>query len=198
MRCWVVLILWAASSVATAKEDREAAKDDYAEGMKLYNLGDYKNAREKFRAAYLAYPDPIFLFDIGQSSRMLGDGPDAVQAYRAYLREKPDAPNRSSVEGFISDAEREIARKAAEKPPTETVGPTEPAKKPTVATAPAPSPQPTAPQAEARPRRWWVWAVVIGAVVVAAAAATVIAVLAAPKDVPIPTTTAGNAVVVFP
>ena len=198
MRCVAVLILFVAATAA-AKEDRDAAKENYAEGMKLYNLGDYRNAREKFRAAYLAFPDPIFLFDIGQSSRMLGDGPEAVRSYRAFLREKPDAPNRAAVEGFITDAEREIARHAAEKPPTETVGPGEPTKTPPPTTAvEKPTPTTETHPTEAKPTRWWVWLAIGGAVVVAAVVAAVLAVELAPKDVQIPSTTAGNVGVVFP
>lgn len=98
-------------AVATGDEERGTALSSYDEGMKHYNLGDFRTAREKFRSAYLSVADPAFLFNIGQASRMLGDAEDAIRSYRAFLRERPESPNRSLVEKFIAQLSDELKRR---------------------------------------------------------------------------------------
>lgn len=58
-------------------------------GTKRYNLGDYQAALEAFKAACLAKPDPVFLFNIAQCHRQLADYGAAEKSYRAFLRVMP-------------------------------------------------------------------------------------------------------------
>src|SRR5206468_2181702 len=97
-----------AGARAYADEDKPAAKRHYEEGMKQYNLADFKTAKQEFKAAYLAFPDPSFLFNLGQCARRLSEPEEEVNYYRAYLRAQPDTPKRAEVEGFIHDAEAEL------------------------------------------------------------------------------------------
>jgi tetratricopeptide (TPR) repeat protein len=150
MRALIAVALLAAAPPARAQDDAPHAKALYQAATRLYNVGDFRQALEKFKGAYLAKPDPSFLFNMGQCYRQLADPESAARQYRAYLRESPAAPNRAEVLRFIDDAEAEIARRAAQKPPT-GVMPVEkppaqeeapPREEPLVAAAPPPKEEP--------------------------------------------------------
>jgi tetratricopeptide (TPR) repeat protein len=118
--CAVVALAGGAGRAAAA-EDAAAkqAKVLYERGMKLYNLSEYQQALDAFKAAYLEKADPVFLFNIGQCYRRMGNHERAADAYRNYLRNYSRAPNRADVEKFILDAEAAIAENArrATQPP---------------------------------------------------------------------------------
>jgi hypothetical protein len=128
----LLISLLLCTAVAHAGDDKGKAKAFrayYEEGMKRFNLGDYADAVANFKNGYLAKPDPVFLFNLGQAYRMMGDMASAAREYRAYLREVPAAPNRAAVEKFLADAEEELRRRSTIVPPTGTLPlPNEPAK----------------------------------------------------------------------
>jgi len=66
----VFVALCAVASVAHA--DDAEAKRRYARGLKAYNLQEFKVALDEFRGAYVEKPDAVFLFNIGQCQRNLG------------------------------------------------------------------------------------------------------------------------------
>jgi tetratricopeptide (TPR) repeat protein len=176
----------------------------YEEGMMHYNLREFPEALASFREAYRLKPDPAFLFNMGQCHRMSGQWSEEVYAYRRYLADRPNAPNRPEVEQFIATAEEQIKRQAAAAPPTNTIPPeTGP---PT--TPPNPNPTPAAPVvvAPTEPippphtdtpvyRRWWLWTVV--AVVVIGAGLGVGLTLGLSHDGPEPSTSGGWMAVKF-
>ncbi len=198
MKTIAMLLLLCGSARA---EDRAAAKAHYNEGMKYYNLGNFTKAREEFQAAYLKYPEPVFLYDIGQCSRMLGDHEDSIRSYRAFLREQSGTPMRADIERFIAEAQEAIRKRAVPTAPTGTVAPGElrPA-----APEPHPAPEPsvaevtTTDTAPSPPKRKWLWvglgagaAVLVGVVVGVAVA------MSGGKDAPVPMTTLGGNAVNF-
>lgn len=124
---------------ARADEASEKAKHHYEEGMAHYNVGEFREALGEFKSGYFAKKDPVFLFNLGQCYRQLGDPESAARQYRAYLRVVPEASNRAAVEKFITAAEAEIQRRQASQPPTE-VRPPAPSSTP----APAPVAEPVA------------------------------------------------------
>lgn len=160
-------------------EDKAAARAAYAEGRRHYDLNEFTQALESFKRAYVAFEDPVFLFNIAQCHRQLGNRDDAIKFYRSYLRNQPDAPNRDEVNATIARLEGEIAEqkrrdrqaaeaaKAAAPPPaTAALAPT-PTTTTLVATAPAPTHRTPVY------KKWWLWTIVG---VVAAGAAAGIAV----------------------
>ncbi len=181
----LVVALVTVAAQARADENKVAAKHHYEEGMKRYNLGDFAAAKTEFKAAYLAVPDPSFLFNLGQCARRLGEPEEELNYYRAYLRAQPDTPKRAEIEGFIGDAEAELKRRAAERPPTAIEAPKQ------LGAAPAPVETPAQ-------RRWWIWAVVGGGVAVAAGVVALVLALVLPNNAPDPSTSAGVATVRFP
>jgi tetratricopeptide (TPR) repeat protein len=78
----------------------------YADGSRQYDLREYAKAIEAFRKAYDLYPQPLFLFNIGQAYRQLGDCDSARGFYRNYLVKIPAADNRDQVERFLAEMDR--------------------------------------------------------------------------------------------
>jgi tetratricopeptide (TPR) repeat protein len=137
---------------ARAGDNRRAtAKAHYETATRLYDIREYDKALVEYKSAYLAQPDPAFLFNIGQCHRKLGQNQQALNFFQEYLKKaSPDDPNRSQVEARIRDIEAEAklqaeaaqaAAAATPAPAPEVVPPA-----PTPATA-AVAATPTAPAA---------------------------------------------------
>ena len=95
--------------------DERQAESTYEEGMKLYNLGEYEKALEKFKQGYMQKSAPAFLFNLGQCYRKLGREDEAIQKYQAYLRSgRPEEPQRTNVESLIREMEEAKAKRVAE------------------------------------------------------------------------------------
>jgi tetratricopeptide (TPR) repeat protein len=125
------------SSPATAQDDVEAAKAHFHRGTRLYEVGEYRQALEEYKAAHLAKPDPAFLYNIAQCHRQLGDLDQAVTMYKRFLTASPNAVNRGEVEKRVAELEGELAKRK---------GAVDAQSAPVPASAPAPSPlQPLAP-----------------------------------------------------
>jgi len=127
----LTLGLWA--KAACAETDTEAAKRHYREGTSHYDLGEFKQAIDSYKAGYRIKSDPVFLYNIGQSHRMLKEYDQAIAAYKAYLRNRPDAPNRKEVEAKIEDMRSEQNAKGGSSAATD---------KPVVVIPPPPDPSP--------------------------------------------------------
>lgn len=178
MRSCFAVVLCATLLGGTARaEDREVARAEYRQGSQLYDVGEYKQALDSFKAAYRDYQDPTFIFNIAQCYRQLGDIAQAGREYRMYLVKMPDASNRDDVRALISKLEVTLAQEQAAKaaPPPGTASPSgmQPAmpatsnKQPTTAdstlTATAAGPR---PRTRLIAKQWWFWtstaAVVVG------------------------------------
>jgi len=114
-----VTALWASPAWA----DKEAARAHYKEGQKLYDLGKFSDAAVQFEKGYELHSDPVFLFNLGQCYRQLGNTERALFFYRGFLRNKPDTPNRPQVEQLIADLEK--AQETTTQPPVEAMPPDE-------------------------------------------------------------------------
>jgi tetratricopeptide (TPR) repeat protein len=102
-------------AVADTEDDRALAraKKLHREGEKLFALGKFAAALEKYEAAFEAKPLPGFLFNIGQCHRNLGDFDAAIFSFNKYLKLAPDAKNRAAVEEYIAELEREKQKSSA-------------------------------------------------------------------------------------
>ena len=149
----VVLSLGGSGQIAQAGEsDKVTAKAHYEKGTRLYEIREYDKALLEYKAAYLAQPDPAFLFNIGQCYRKLGQNQEALSFFQEYLKKaSPDDPNRHQVEARVRDIEADTKLKAeaaqtAPPPSTPNLAPNLPLPAPTPipaqATPPAPLPAP--------------------------------------------------------
>jgi len=125
------------SATASAEEDPGSAKQEakarFMSGQRHYNLNELSEALADFKDAYRLYPDPVFLFNLGQCERQLGHHEEAIRFYRNFLREQPKAPNRQEVLHKIEEMEADIKSRPPEvdRPPSVgTSGPVTPAAEP--------------------------------------------------------------------
>ena len=51
----------------------EKARDHFQQGQRLFTVSRYREALEQFKNAFLAVEDPVFLFNIAQCHRLLGE-----------------------------------------------------------------------------------------------------------------------------
>jgi hypothetical protein len=144
----VALGAWGPTAEAS-DNSRATAKARYETATRLYEIREYDKALLEYKSAYLAQPDPAFLFNIGQCYRKLGQNHEALNFFQEYLKKaSPDDPNRSQVEARVRDIEAEAKLQAeaaqaaaAPVPPPEVVQPV-----PTPAIAPVAA-APTVPAA---------------------------------------------------
>ena len=128
-----------AAAGPSEKALRAAAKALYESGREHHLAGKYAEALAEYRKAYELYPSPSLKFNMAQAARLLGESGLALQYYREYLEESPDATNREMVLGWI-EALEDLA--------LDEPAPTEPPKKdpepPPVVEKPVPDVMPTA------------------------------------------------------
>lgn len=147
----VIALVCVLASVAYA-DNKELAKEAYTEGKRHYDLGEYQEALEAFKKAYLNYEEPVFLFNIAQCYRQLDDKPAAIRSYKAFLRNWPKAPNRDMVERLIAELEAAPAQPAAAAAAPAHAATAPPATPKPAATASAtPAPRPTTAPGSAEP-----------------------------------------------
>jgi len=123
---WALAILFLAiAGPAWSDDPKQEAKARYTTGQSHYNLNEFQEALQDFKEAYRLFPDPVFLFNVAQCERQLGNLDEAIRFYRSYLRNKPRAPNRQEVERRIDEMQAVIDAKklASEKPPVNLVPP---------------------------------------------------------------------------
>jgi hypothetical protein len=165
--------------------DKVKAREHYRIASQHYDLGEYKDALDGFKEAYRNYEDPVFLFNIAQCHRQLGNKLDAIRAYRTYLLKVPDATNREAVRDMVAKLDKQLADEAAAKrePPQGTLTPGEakPVEKTVPQTpvepppqvksdepppAPIPAPAETVEKPKETPvyKKWWLWTIVGGVV----------------------------------
>ncbi|HEY1585425.1 MAG TPA: tetratricopeptide repeat protein [Polyangia bacterium] len=117
------LVLAALSSPARADEATRIAMEHFRKGTRAYDLGHFTEAAAEYEKAYEAKENPALLYNLGQAYRGAGEHQKALNAYRAYLRNAPDAPNREEVTHFIEALRHtiEVQKAMAEKPPVGTL-----------------------------------------------------------------------------
>src|SRR4051812_43667006 len=152
----VLGVLAATPSLAQAQTEaqKQEAKDHYAKGRRLYDVGKYMEAIDEYQKVYFLTDDPNMLFNIGQCYRLSDRPEEAVRFFRNYLRRAPaTASNRADVETKIAALEKvveERKRTGVTSPPPAsgqvTAPPVEPTPPPPPGTSPpgglAPPPPP--------------------------------------------------------
>ena len=137
----LVLLLMSGRPSRAADPRLDAARAHSQEGDSYYKLEKYTNAIAEYEQAYLAKPDPSFLYNIAQCHRLMGQGAEAIKFYRRFLKDAPTAPNRAVAEKHIRDLEE--ASSGTQPPAAPSVTTSRP---PPVAPAPIsviPPPQPS-------------------------------------------------------
>ncbi len=141
---------WAADATAGRKHLRKASQ--------FVAKGNCKAALPEFTRAYQALKDASILFNRGECYRKTNQPSKAVDDYKQFLEEIPDAPNRTQVQARIAELEghRELPPPMMPPPaPASTVtspvappaaAPASPVAAPAANTAPPPAaPEPLLP-----------------------------------------------------
>jgi tetratricopeptide (TPR) repeat protein len=105
----VLAALLAGRTAHAADPKTEKAREHYLQGDAFYKLDKYADALHEYEQAYIAKPDPSFLYNIAQCHRLMGDRADALRFYRRYLKDAPGAPNRAIAEKHIRELEAALA-----------------------------------------------------------------------------------------
>lgn len=126
-----------------AEDDKAVARAHYETGTRLYELREYAEALKQYKAAYLAKPDPAFLFNIGQCLRKLDRNTAALEFFQQYLKKAPpDNPNRGLVETLIHNIQAGLS---ADKDPFDKPAAVKTAPPPATEVTPLPAPSPVPP-----------------------------------------------------
>jgi hypothetical protein len=133
-----------------AESDKAIARAHYETATRLYEVREYAEALKEYKSAYVAKPDPAFLFNIGQCYRKLGKNAEALDFFQQFLKKAPaDEPNRAQVEERIRNIKSGLS---PDQDPFDRSRAQSPAPAP-APPAPAYLPQPAPPPPSA-PARW--------------------------------------------
>jgi tetratricopeptide (TPR) repeat protein len=162
-RVTLVAVVVSLAALAHA-EDKAKARQAFESATRHYDLTEYREALTAFKEAYRNYPDPSFLFNIGQCHRQLGEKEQAIKFFRNYLSKVPNAPNREAVRSVIAHLEQlsEQERRTKSSPPLGTIQPNEATPANTPPTAPLTVTTPSQPPPARTPiyKKWWLWTAV--------------------------------------
>lgn len=104
------------------------AKELLEKGNRHYRVKEIEKAIELYKQGALVEDAPVFLYNLGQCYRMLGQYEDAIWHYERFLdRRNPTGEVRTYVEEFITDMKAELEQRAKSKEPTEPGPDTPPA-----------------------------------------------------------------------
>lgn len=93
-----------------ALADSETDSDEaYALGVRLFEAERYEAAERAWLRAHALDRNPAFLLAIADTRERRGDEPGAVAMLEQYLAERPDAPDRVSVEARIATLQKSRA-----------------------------------------------------------------------------------------
>jgi tetratricopeptide (TPR) repeat protein len=112
---------------ASAQDPRsEAAKAQYLKGQSAYDLGKYREALQRFEAAYELKPVPALLFNIAQCHRKLGHLEQAANLYRSFLRADPRSAQAEQAQSLLVQVEAAAARRSTSPDPPASLQPLTP------------------------------------------------------------------------
>lgn len=103
---------WAASCPPPPSDDnqtrRKLAKEWFARAEESESAGNRDAAVRQYACSLRLVPHPSTAFNLAVAAERSGDPSMAADAFRAYLRLMPDAPDRTAVEGRIDRLEKQI------------------------------------------------------------------------------------------
>ena len=110
IRAWVLAVValsWVPLA-ARAEDDREQALDLFEQAEDRYREGDLSGAIELLTRARTLHPEPVLLYNLARAYEGLGRFEEALEAYRQYLVEEPEARDRGAIERRIASLSQEL------------------------------------------------------------------------------------------
>lgn len=109
-----VIVCLAALSSMSAHADEAAEREAralFTDGNQRLNAGDFEGALERFQRAYVLFPNPKILLNIGTTYRELGRSAEAANAYARYLEDPAAEPQRrAEVEELLRELDATVGR----------------------------------------------------------------------------------------
>jgi tetratricopeptide (TPR) repeat protein len=91
-----------------AQPAREEALDLFEQAEDRYREGDLTGAIELLTRARSLHPEPVLLYNLARAYEGLGRFDEALEAYRQYLVEHPEARDRGAIERRITSLSAEL------------------------------------------------------------------------------------------
>lgn len=98
-----------AAAEEPSAEAKTLARRSFEKGMGYYQRDQFDKAIEHFDIGYRLIPQPVFLYNIAQAHRLSSRPQKALEFYRRYLVESPDAKNKAEVDERIAALEKQLA-----------------------------------------------------------------------------------------
>jgi hypothetical protein len=115
---WVAICAFAAPVLAQSADAMKKAQAAFDAAQSEYLQGKFDEAAAGFQEAYAARPFPQFLYNVAAAYHMKGKKASDVEAYgkavefyKKYLAEEPNATDKANVEKAIGVLEDEITRR---------------------------------------------------------------------------------------
>ena len=108
-----VLLLCAPSFAQTAPASAAVsgqARASFSRGMEAYDHGHFRAAIEHFKEADRLAPSPRLSFNIALAYERMDDVPNALAAYRDFLRRSPEAENVQPTSVRVAELELELQK----------------------------------------------------------------------------------------
>jgi tetratricopeptide (TPR) repeat protein len=131
-----VFAVWVATLPVAVQAQESEAREAYKKGRELYKAGKYTEAIVELRKAYSLKPHPALLRYMGDTYYKMNDARKAIDHYKKYLKEAPEAADKDKVEAKVRQLELIIGA-SEEEEEEETTPP--PAQAPAVEPTPAPA-----------------------------------------------------------
>lgn len=120
-----LLALLLAPSVARADAEADA-KAAFSRGRTLFKAGRYAEAVAELKKAYSLKPHPALLRYMGDTYYKMNKARLAIQHYKKYLQEAPEAADRDKIEGKVKQLELIVGASEEEGPASAPVAPSGP------------------------------------------------------------------------
>jgi tetratricopeptide (TPR) repeat protein len=176
LACWLCSATGAATAQDAAPATGAVATDQDREarflfeaGRTAYDAGRYGEALGHFQHAFELSKRPALLYNVGQAADRMRRDEVALQAFKQYVAELPEAPNRTAVEERIRVlegvvAEKQAALAAAQATSAAAAAQTSPQASAHTDPMDPTAGEPTADQDENLLEQWWLWAAAGGVV----------------------------------
>ncbi|MEM6958351.1 MAG: hypothetical protein AAF645_21890 [Myxococcota bacterium] len=94
---------WATPTLAHAQSEAEQAEALFLQGAAEIERGDFEAAHGLFREGYLLSHRPLFLINMAECSRLLGNEARAISQYRRYLELAPNGPAAADAQAALEE-----------------------------------------------------------------------------------------------
>lgn len=116
----LTVVVTDAQAQAPGRPTKPEAIAHFQRGNAHWKLGDFKQALAEYKAGALIEPAPVFLYNVAQCYRKLGNYDQAIWNYDRFLASGTAPPGlKAQIEKLIDDMKAEMQQRAKSAPPAE-------------------------------------------------------------------------------